>query len=190
MEVIYAFIYIYIIYIYIRVWSAAWRGSFEQHRPRAVSRRWQLQWRSVAPNGRSSSDSSGSTPRIPSELVQGRIFRKSRLSHSKSVIWKYMEWVMPWYPWFPNVSICFLFVDFPEKPLHWSMRQRRTLKIASAPLRQRCQPRIVMRRHHSKGCPSIRLASGQSQAGDLCLLSNRTSFSPYGTYENSMWPFF
>ena len=72
------------------------------------------------------------------------------------------------------------------------MRQRRTLKIASAPLRQRCQPRIVMRRHHSKGCRSldepyqrvngpswtIRLRKkGQSQAGDLCLLSNRTNLT-------------
>ena len=145
----------YIWKLYIYVWSAAWRGSFEQHRPRAVSRRWQLQWHSVAPNGRSSS---GSTPRIPSELAQGRIFRKSRLSHSKSVIWNGWWW---WCRDTHGFRICFLFVDFPEKPLHWSMRQRRTLKIASAPLRQRCQPRIVMRRHHSKGCRSLDEPEGQ-----------------------------
>ena len=139
------------IYIYIRVRSAAWRGSFERHRPRAVSRRWQLQWHSVAPNGRSSS---GSTPRIPSELAQGRIFRKSRLSHSKSVIWN--GWCRDTHGFlmFP-ICRCSL------QPLHWSMRQRRTLKIASAPLRQRCQPRIVMRRHHSKGCRSLDEPEGQ-----------------------------
>ena len=112
-----------------------------------------------------------STPkRKPLELgqgSQGRIFRKSVLLKG-----------------FRMFPIC-------RFPLNRTMCQRRTPKIASAPLRRRCQPRIVMRRRHSKGRsldnPLTRVGNGPQRT---IWIDAKLSWRLVGTFENSKWQIF